>query len=225
MLDPQRTLANLVLDHPETAQVLQRHRLDFCCKGHVALGEALAAREEAADIVAEIEQAIAQRRGGSGIDARIVGTDVLVRHITERHHAYLRQVLPFLAPLAEKVARVHGAGEPRLVELRELVLELKAALEPHLRTEEEELFPALLSGSAPDVVARELAAMRAEHEAVGALLHRIRAVTADYAPARTACNSYRTLFSELEALEGDILTHVHLENHVLAPRFAPAGSA
>ena len=33
-----------------------------------------------------------------------------------------------------------------------------------------------------------------------------------------------TLFAELEVLEGDVLTHVHLENHVLMPRFA-AGDA
>ena len=32
----------------------------------------------------------------------------------------------------------------------------------------------------------------------------------------------RTLFAELEQLERDILTHVHLENHVLMPRFAKA---
>ena len=36
------------------------------------------------------------------------------------------------------------------------------------------------------------------------------------------CSSYRVLMSELEALEGDVLRHVHLENHVLMPRFVTA---
>jgi regulator of cell morphogenesis and NO signaling len=39
-------------------------------------------------------------------------------------------------------------------------------------------------------------------------------------PPEWACTSYRTLLSELAALEGDVLRHVHLENHVLMPRFA-----
>lgn len=224
MLDPHRTFASLVLDHPETARVLARHRLDYCCKGHVPLAEALAERDAAA-IVAEIERAIRERRERPGIDLRIVPTEILIRHIEDTHHAYLRQALPFLVPLAQKVARVHGPGEPRLVELRELVIALGDALEPHLVEEEQELFPAMLAGDRADVVARGLATMRAEHEAVGALLHRVRAVTGDFALPGTACNSYRTLFSELETLEADVLTHVHLENHVLAPRFGSAGSA
>ncbi len=39
-------------------------------------------------------------------------------------------------------------------------------------------------------------------------------------PPEWACNSYRALFSELQALETDVLQHVHLENHALRPRFS-----
>lgn len=225
MLDTQRTLASLVLDHPETARVLARHRLDYCCKGNVPLREALVGAGEPAAIVAELERAIDERRQRSGIDLRLVPTDVLLQHIQSTHHAYLRQVLPFLVPLSQKVARVHGPTEPRLIELRELVVAIRDALEPHLLLEEEQLFPAMLAGDRPEVVARELATMHAEHGAVGELLHQVRAVTCDFALPGSACNSYRTLFAELETLEADVLTHVHVENHVLAPRFAPAGSA
>ena len=55
---------------------------------------------------------------------------------------------------------------------------------------------------------------------VGALLEQIRDVTEGFEMPGWACTSYRTLFSELEQMEGDIHRHVHLENHVLMPRFA-----
>ncbi len=72
------------------------------------------------------------------------------------------------------------------------------------------------------LLARELDDMNEEHLAVGTLLETMRNATEDYLLPDWACNSYRTLFSELSQLEGDVLTHVHLENHVLRPRFAPS---
>ena len=69
------------------------------------------------------------------------------------------------------------------------------------------------------VIERELQTMFADHLAVGDLLHRLREATEAFAVPEWGCNSYRTLFAELARLEADVLTHVHLENHVLLPRF------
>jgi quercetin dioxygenase-like cupin family protein len=55
---------------------------------------------------------------------------------------------------------------------------------------------------------------------VAALLERIRVASDDLTIPSWACGSYRMLFNELQAAERDTFTHVHLENHVLAPRFA-----
>lgn len=70
------------------------------------------------------------------------------------------------------------------------------------------------------VLERRLHAMREDHVAVAALLSHLRDATDEFSLPEWACNSYRTPYRELQALEGDIMTHVHLENHVLAPRFA-----
>jgi len=59
-----------------------------------------------------------------------------------------------------------------------------------------------------------------EHLAVAKLLEMIRVASDDFALPDWACNSYRTLFSELQQMESDVFTHVHLENHVLQPRFS-----
>jgi regulator of cell morphogenesis and NO signaling len=60
---------------------------------------------------------------------------------------------------------------------------------------------------------------------VGDLLGTIRKLTAGFTIPEWGCNTYRVLMAELEALEADILRHVHLETHVLAPRFAAAARA
>ena len=48
----------------------------------------------------------------------------------------------------------------------------------------------------------------------------MRSIADDYVAPEWACNSYRTLMTELAHLEADTLRHVHVENHVLLPRFS-----
>ena len=119
-----------------------------------------------------------------------------------------------------KVAKVHGPREASLHPLHDAFRELAASLGPHLDEEEAVLFPALMART-PDapVVKKELDQMHEEHLAVGDLLARIRALTSGFQTPEWGCNTYRVIMSELDALEADILRHVHMENHVLAPRF------
>lgn len=83
------------------------------------------------------------------------------------------------------------------------------------------MFP-VLAGPEPPARAKAaemLASMFDDHVAVAKQLERIRASSDDFTVPEWGCNSYRTLFSELRQLEGDVFVHVHLENHVLKPRF------
>ena len=66
--------------------------------------------------------------------------------------------------------------------------------------------------------------MQREHLQVGAVLACVRALADDFVPPSWACGSYRTLLGELAALEMDTLRHVHIETHVLMPRFAAASA-
>lgn len=224
MIDPQQTVAHVVLDHSECASVFKRHRIDFCCRGDVSISAACAEKGiDAAALVDELSSAIAERKGSASLDPRTLSTPALVAHIVSRHHAYLRKALPFVQTLAAKVSRVHGEHNPLLRDVDASVRALAEALLPHLDVEEETLFPAMMTAE-PDraLLGRALASMQEEHLAVGALLEQMRTATESYALPSWACTSYRTLFGELEQLEADVLTHVHLENHVLRPRFASA---
>lgn len=220
-IDPQQTLAHLVLDHSECAEVLQRYRLDFCCRGEVSIEAAATAR--GVDLVAllgELSRAIAQRHDEPSVDARCLSTPELIAHITSKHHEYLRLTLPVVTSLASKVSRVHGERNPRLRSLDASVRQLAEQLIPHLDEEESVLFPALVAPNPARPVAPLLAAMLAEHRGVAQLLEQIREASDQLTPPAWACNSYRTLLSELSRLETDTFAHVHLENHILLPRFS-----
>ncbi len=225
-LDRDATVAQIVTEHFVAARVFQRHQIDFCCHGNVTVAEACRDRPIDPDaLFAELEAALPSSADAGAEDPRTLSTAALVARIVDRHHGYLRRQLPYLGPLVAKVAAVHGSKNERLAELDEAFRELAEALEPHLDREEEVLFPALVScrpGAA--VIRRELDDMHADHLAVGALLSRIRAATDGFTVPEWGCNTYRVVARELEALEGDILRHVHLENHVLMPRFVAMAS-
>jgi regulator of cell morphogenesis and NO signaling len=228
-LDLQQTVANLVLDHSETAAVFQRHRIDFCCRGGISIAAAAVEKGLTAEALArELSDEIAARQGGArSLDPRELSTPRLVAYIISKHHEYLRQALPFVRGLAAKVSRVHGDHNPKLRELDTAVAKLCDALIAHIDDEEQLLFPTL---TAPTTAATTkpfaaapglLASMLSEHLAVAALLDAIRTASENFTLPDWACNSYRTLFAELEQVERDTFAHVHIENHVLQPRFMP----
>ena len=60
--------------------------------------------------------------------------------------------------------------------------------------------------------------MEHEHDNAGAALREIRQLTNDFTPPDGACPTWRALYAQLEELEVDLHTHVHLENNILFPR-------
>jgi regulator of cell morphogenesis and NO signaling len=223
-LDRSSTVAQIVTEHAAAARVFQKHGIDYCCRGNVTVPAAC--RERRLDpeaVFAELEAVLPSGVEGSGQDVRGLSTAALIARIIDRHHAYLRRALPYIEPVAAKVASVHGGKDTRLVEIRDGFRELAASLLPHLEEEETVLFPALMLPR-PDesVVRREVERMHEDHLAVGDMLALLRTLSDGYVTPDWGCGTYRVLMTELEALEADILRHVHLENHVLVPRFAGA---
>jgi regulator of cell morphogenesis and NO signaling len=224
MVNVNETVAGVVLDHSECAAVFQKHHIDFCCRGAMSVADAANLRGvDVNNLLVELDNAIAARSGATGPDVREMSTARLVAHIIATHHEYLRTAMPFVITLAAKVSRVHGEHNPKLKDLDHAVRALNDLLLPHLDEEEQVLFPALMTPTAD--VAKTTAlidAMKNEHLAVAAILEKIRAATDEFTLPEWACNSYRTLFGELAHVESDVFTHVHLENHVLAPRVGAA---
>ncbi|MBI5509755.1 MAG: iron-sulfur cluster repair di-iron protein [Deltaproteobacteria bacterium] len=222
-IDRTATVAQIVTEHPGCAAVFERHEIDYCCHGDVRLDEACRSRRrDLAALLRELEAAAATDAAGpDDKDVRSLSVPALIARIVDRHHGYLRTALPFLEGLAAKVAKAHGSKDAKLVELSAVFGELVGHITSHLEMEEHDLFPALMAARPEDrgSIRTELEAMLGEHLVVGDLLRRLRALGGGYAVPDWACNTYEVLMTELAKLESDVLRHIHLENHVLMPRF------
>jgi len=219
--DLDRSLAELVLERPSAARVLQRLGLDYCCGGRRSLREActedgLDAQTVAVFLERELDPVALEAR-----DWPSAPLPELCAHIVEEHHGRLRWELPRLSELAERAASVHGEVQPQLHELRDEFEQLRAELEEHIDEEERELFPAIAAGGALDP--SDLERLRHEHDGTGTRLRRLRELAGDYATEAALCNTHRALLQGLHGLELDVHQHVHEENNILFPRAVAAG--
>ncbi len=225
------TIGEIAARFPAAAKVFQKYSIDFCCGGKRPLDEVC--REKGVrpeDLMSEVEHASAPRPGAQG-DWWSASLKELTGHIVATHHEYLKQELPRLGQMADKVLAVHGEKAPGVIPpLHEIFIQLKEELEGHLMKEEMVLFPliermesAVSAGlGIPPAhcgsVNNPIRVMEFEHESAGRALAEMRRLTSDYTPPEWACNTFRALYHGLQELEADLHQHIHLENNILHPR-------
>lgn len=226
-LDPEQTVGEFVRQKPTRARVFESLKIDYCCGGKVSLVRACVKR--GVD-VNEVLQAISandeQADLGTLVDVDSMALTELANHIEATHHAYLREELPRLDAMTEKVARVHGDKDGRLYKMRQAFVALKAELEPHMMKEERILFPIVrqleASTERPEFhcgsVANPIRQMEHEHDQAGDALAILHESTDAFTPPEWACNTYRAMLDSLARLEADMHQHIHKENNVLFPK-------
>ena len=229
------TVGEIAATVPSSVRVFQRHGIDFCCGGKKPLATACREKDVSFDDVTRaIESSVisgvnraADYDAVSGVTGRNDWTRaplyVLCDHIVSTYHEPLREELPRLEAMAEKVARVHGAKAEYLARIEAIVRELAIDLRSHMQKEELVLFPAIKAREAGDSIPQialfaPMAVMEHEHDQAGELLSELWTITDGYTPPEWACATFRALYHGLQDLESAMQIHVHLENNILFPR-------
>jgi len=222
-LDITLRLADVVTRHPSLARELEARGLDYCCGGATTLEWACNDLGLDADLViGELEAAITDTQ--SEVWATM-GAVELVDHIVETHHRFLWDELPRVGVLMNKVLMVHGERHPELAAIARCFDTIRADLEPHMRREEQVLFPAIrrmaTANTMPEFpfgrIENPISVMLREHDVVGELLAELRRLTEGFTPPADGCASYRSLFAAFDDIEADTHLHVHKENNLLFP--------
>ncbi|HLJ26511.1 MAG TPA: iron-sulfur cluster repair di-iron protein [Candidatus Angelobacter sp.] len=223
-------MKDIALSSPAGRRVLEDAGLDYCCGGGKSLHEAcLHADVSAEDILKRLRE---NSKDITPDDANWTSASLsdLTRHIRERHHRYVREAIPRIQALLEKVAAKHGERHPEIRRLRTLFIEVGQEMIMHMQKEEQILFPyidalekAKITHSSLEppffqTVRNPIQAMMSEHDSAGDLVKQIRKASLDYTPPADACTSYRALYQDLREFEADLHQHVHLENNILFPR-------
>jgi len=224
------TLRSIALEQPATIRVFESFHLDYCCGGNRPLAAACAEKGLDLQTVLTALAAATGANDGAAKDFSKATLTELIRHIVETHHAYVRDELPRLLSMAEKVARKHGPVHPEFTQVERQLQQLAGELTAHLEKEEAILFPYIVAmeasrtnaGSAPHAcfgtVGSPIQMMINEHEAAGALLENMRTSTQGFTPPSDACPTLVGLLHGVDAFEKDLHRHVHLENNLLFPQ-------
>lgn len=227
-----RTIGQLVAEKPSRSRVFERWGIDYCCGGKKLLDETCTAKNlDTAAVLEDIERSDAQPEPAV-VDWRSKPLSELCDHIEREHHGYLREALPRLTALTEKVAQVHGARDPRLVELRDVFAAFRSEMEEHTAKEERILFPAIRALEGSDganpfgsEIGRPIQVMLADHDSAGEALEKMSSLTNGYTPAPDDCNTHRAMLDGLSELASETHIHVHKENNILFPRAIEKASA
>ena len=225
-ISPELTVADVARQHPAAVPVFERLGIDYCCGGKRTLKDVLAERGlEWSAVEAQLESTLSASRATDDLSSwNDAPLSHITGHIVRRYHGRLREDLPRLSAMADKVIAAHGDRHPELRDVAATLGDLRAELESHMMKEERILFPFIeqleAGGSHPMLghMASPIAVMEAEHDSAGEALASLRATTGGYVPPADACNTLRAYYDGLATLERELHAHIHLENNVLFPR-------
>jgi regulator of cell morphogenesis and NO signaling len=219
-------VGQVVADKPLRARVMELHGIDYCCGGDITLEEACLKNGFDVQVILEELNEVDQGGPCGDTDWSKMPLQSLIDHIVSVYHRPLREELPRIGVLAQKVARAHGESHPEMRRLADIFMEFREELLLHMQKEELILFPGIVRlerGISGQVgcgmgIEHPIAVMMHEHESAGDALCAMRQLTDNYTPPPDACNSFKALLFALAQMDCQMREHVHKENNILFPR-------
>lgn len=222
-------VGDLVKANIKSAHVFKKYGIDFCCGGGITLEKACEKQHVNLQVLAQDLLKLDNVPDGTP-DFDKMELDVLCEYIVDKHHSYVSEAIPMILSYSQKVAQVHGAGHPPVIEICDLFAKVADELTHHMKKEEMVLFPFIKSLVAENqsggeatiphfgTVQNPIYVMEQEHELAGGLLKEINFLSNNYTPPDWACNTFKAMYAKIDEFEQDLHMHVHLENNILFPK-------
>lgn len=223
-----KTLAEIVTADNHAAPILQKFKLDYCCKGKRTLETACAENNIPLPVVLqELEKRRDEHNYENVMPFTEMSAEQLIAHIITHHHFFVKQAVPQIIMHMTKLVQKHGDRFKWINEGYDIFMVLQKELLQHMEKEEHVLFPYIkeiekvheggVSSFRVINISLPITAMEHEHEEAGKLMERLRKITNNYTPEETACTTHKVTLAELQEFEENLHQHVHLENNILFP--------
>ena len=223
---------DLVRKHHHTADVFRKHGIEYCCGGKWPLETVCMTKGIAFDqLKKELEDACRVTQLPPMVAFDSWNIDFLTSYIINIHHEYLKKTLADTAEIIKHFADGHEKKYPYMQEVFVLFQQLQKEILPHIKYEEETIFPYICqiahAYENKDTYAKLLvktlrkpldAIMKHEDDLLMALVLKIRLLTNGYTVPENACVSHTLALSRLKELDNDLIQHIYLEKEILFPR-------
>jgi regulator of cell morphogenesis and NO signaling len=167
---------------------------------------------------------------GPARDFSQVSLSELIQYIVRTHHDYIREEMPRLHALCERVLAARRWVNPELIELARKLRRMSGDLTFHMSHCENKVFPYIealetsgrdgtpLAGSSAERVESLIEEVMVGHAPAGEMLRQIEADTGGFTPPEDACPDMISLYEGLKELARRRSNHVQLEGYILFPR-------
>lgn len=225
-----KTIADIVRADYRTAEVFQKHGIDYC-SGEERLLETCASQNlDYNAILGELEAATKTIIVSNSLHFYDWKVGFLIDYIMNVHHAYMHLNAPLIETSLIAFIERHKKKYPEINKTLFLFRELSVLLVTHSRHEEEIIFPYIRQIESTHrrketygnlfvrTLRKPLSNIEKEHDVVLSILKEIQTLTNNYTSPLNACADLSAIYHKLEEFHNDILQHTHLEDDILFPK-------
>lgn len=221
----EKTVAEVVTENMGADHVFSKYNIDFCCGGNVTLEKACEEKGIAFEVLKKEIETVANIINN---DTNFNEMDVvsLMDYAKNVYHNYFNEKTPLILQLAFKVAEVHWSNHKEVVEINNLFNKVVPELNEQIATEEKKLFPVikkLIEQNNKEQIELEpltkiILNIENVHKQIGSVFKSIAKLTNNYTPPNDACNTYKSLYINLQEFEQKIHNYLHFEKNILFPK-------
>ncbi|TAN21637.1 MAG: hypothetical protein EPN33_11055 [Acidobacteria bacterium] len=232
MLTGLSTVREAALLSPESARLLEKSGIDYCCEGNLSLAAACAQAEIGLGRLLWRLEHCSSTGPASSVDWMEAPLARLGRYVTSRHHRLEQQLC---ARIQRQLSLITVSAGPHYLSYRQLTVEFAgfaALLREHLEHEEETGFAAIARwesavtqslsvwerARAASELRLQLLALMREHEQISAEIRTLERNSGAFPASDNMEPEALVLHALLQELLQDLRWHMHLENNVLYQR-------
>ena len=229
-ITPDSSVAELVKLNFRTAQIFQANEIEYCCEADKSISDVCKESEvNQEQLIRQLEYLISQKKPDSQY-LNNLDLNEICNYIVKRHHAYVRENIPFLKKNFEKLLKMHNQQYHELSKILELLNDFTEDFTIHMKKEEILLFPFIqglesakkekstLPRSPFRSISDPIVMMMDEHQHEGQVFDKICELYADLRMAVNSCTTYEVTLRQLKDFEDDLHMHIHIENNILFPK-------